>query len=55
MLLLSRTTFSSFVHLDTYGEKFFLIFADSTNTTSKTAEGGFRYLSDNWNKYGYIP
>jgi hypothetical protein len=50
----SSTTFSSF-DTATYGEKFFLIFADSTNTTSKTAEGGFRYLSDNWNKYGYVP
>ncbi len=46
---------TDFVDLDTYGDKFFLIFADSANTTSKTAEGGFRYLSDNWNQYGYIP
>lgn len=38
-----------------YGEKFFLIFADSTNSASKTAETSFKYLSDNWKKYGYTP
>jgi hypothetical protein len=35
-----------------YGTKFFLIYVDSTNDTSKKAEGGFKYLRDNWNKYG---
>src|SRR5574344_621569 len=38
-----------------YGEKFFLIFADSTNTASKSAETGFKYLRDNWGKYAYNP
>jgi len=38
-----------------YGEKFFLVFADSKNTSSQTAEKSFKYLSENWNKYGYEP
>jgi len=38
-----------------YGDKFFLIFADSTNSSSKTAESSFKYLSDSWNKYAFTP
>jgi hypothetical protein len=49
----TATTFSSDdLH---YGSKFFLIFADSTNTASKSAETGFKYLRDNWGQYGYNP
>jgi hypothetical protein len=39
----------------TYGEKYFLIFANSTNTASKSAETGFKYLRDNWGSYGFTP
>lgn len=31
-----------------YGTKFFLIYANSTNSTSNTYESAFKYLSDNW-------
>jgi hypothetical protein len=38
-----------------FGDKYYLIFADSTNATSKTIESSFKYLSDNWNQYGLVP
>lgn len=46
---------TDFVDLATYGSKFFLIFADSTNSTSKTNETAFKYLSDKWGNYGLVP
>lgn len=35
-----------------YGKKFFVIFANSTNSSSNEAETGFKYLRDYWNTQG---
>ncbi len=35
-----------------YGEKFFFVYVNSSNSASKEAESGFKYLRDYWNKTG---
>jgi hypothetical protein len=38
----------------TNGKKFFLIYANSSNSTSNSYESGFKYLRDYWGKQGLI-
>jgi hypothetical protein len=37
------------------GKKFFLIYANSSNSTSNSYESGFKYLRDYWGKQGLYP
>lgn len=40
---------------DIYGKKFFFVFVKTNCDGCSKAEGGFRFLRDNWGKYGLNP
>ena len=39
--------------INTYGEKFFVVFYKENDSTSDNIETGLKYLNDNWNKEAY--